>query len=249
MLKTTVVRLLLIVALLLPATVHAEGLHVLWDELLRTHVLNGKVDYNGFKTDEVKLDEYLKLLNNTEPNTLHEQERLALYINAYNAYTVKLILDKYKDGNPVKSIKDIGGLFSSPWSIRFVQIGGETLTLDNVEHDIIRPEFKDPRVHFAINCASKSCPPLLSEAYIGEDIDSQLDKSTESFLNDQKNTYLSSNVLYVSKIFDWFSEDFQDDIQGFVMQYALGELSSGIDEAGKRLKIKYLDYDWSLNSK
>ncbi len=242
-------RILIIAMLFAPVNLQAQELHTTWNELLILHVVGGEVDYHGFKDDERKLAGYLELLDSTKPGDLPEPDRLAFYINAYNAYTVKLILDKFKQGKPVTSIKDIGGLFSSPWSIRFVKIGGETVTLDTIEHDIIRPEFKDPRVHFAINCASRSCPPLRSEAYTGAELERQLNENAAVFLNDKRFNYISDNVLYVSKIFDWFGEDFPNDVEDFVKQYARGELLSGIEKAGKRLNVKYLDYDWSLNSK
>lgn len=125
-------------------------------ELLEKYVHDGVVNYRDLKTEELKLDQYLDLLNRTNPNELARDEQFAFYMNAYNAYTLKLIVEHY----PVKSIKDIGGLFRSPWKIKFCKVGGETLTLDDIEHQILRPRFQDARVHFAINCAAKDCPPL-----------------------------------------------------------------------------------------
>jgi hypothetical protein len=236
------------VVLFLPIPVAAAELHSGWDALLAAHVAAGKVDYQGFKQDEAKLDEYLAVLDNTTPGSLSEPEQLAYYINAYNAYTVKLILDRFKNGQPVKSIKSIGGLFSSPWSIRFARLGGETFTLDNIEHDILRPKFKEPRVHFAVNCASISCPSLISEAYTAEKLEKQLENNTITFLHNREFNTISGNTLYVSKIFSWFSEDFNNDTVAFVKKYAHGELLAAIEAAGESLKVKYLDYDWSLNS-
>lgn len=223
------------------------AVHDPWTALLKTHVEDGRVDYLGFKRDEDKLDGYLAALAAVSPRALNREERLAFYINAYNSYTVKLILTNFSKGRPVKSIKHIGGLFASPWSISFVDIGGETISLDTLEHKIIRPQFKDPRVHFAINCASKGCPPLMNEAYAGRSLDRQLEANTRSFLNHPDNTFVDKDRLYVTKIFSWFAEDFNHDIIGFLREYATGRLLLELDKAGSSLQVKYLDYDWSLN--
>lgn len=226
-----------------------EELHATWAELLEKHVNKGVVDYQGFKKEEAGLDEYLNVLDTTDPSQLPENERLAFWLNAYNAYTVKLILDNFEDGQPVESIRDIGGFFSGPWDIKLCRVGGEVYTLDNIEHDIIRPQFQDPRVHFAVNCASQSCPPLISEPYIGARLDEQLTSNTVDFLNDKEFNYLDGSILYVTKIFKWFPEDFDDDIAGFVRKYAKGDLQDRLIELGDAVKIEYLDYDWSLNNR
>lgn len=248
LLRSSLLQLCLVLTLSSFVFGEDENLHTVWGELLTAHVVDGRVDYQGFKNNEIRLDGYLETLNATDPASLTEAERLAFYINAYNAYTVKLILENYEDGKPVRSIKSIGGLFQSPWSIQFARVGGEELTLDNIEHDIIRPGFNEPRVHFAVNCASVSCPPLLNEPYTGSELESQLELNTIRFLNDKNFNYISGNTLYVSKIFKWFGEDFNNEISGFVGRYARGELLAGIQAAGESLKVKYLDYDWSLNS-
>lgn len=161
---------------------------------------DGVVDYQGFKKEEQTLDQYLNLLDKTDPAELSRNEQYAYYINVYNVYTLKLILDNFKDGKPLDSIKDIGGLFKSPWKIDFVKAGGKVYKLDDIEHNVLRPTFKDPRVHFAVNCASKSCPPLISVPYQGDTLDQQLDENTISFLNDSKHNYLDGN-LYTSAEF------------------------------------------------
>lgn len=172
----------------------------LYAELLAKYVKDGVVDYQGFKKEEQKLDQYLDLLDKTDPAELSRNEQYAYYINVYNVYTLKLILDNFKDGKPLDSIKDIGGLFKSPWKIDFVKAGGKVYKLDDIEHNVLRPTFKDPRVHFAVNCASKSCPPLISVPYQGDTLDQQLDENTISFLNDSKHNYLDGN-LYTSAEF------------------------------------------------
>lgn len=222
--------------------------HSMWNDLLATHVREGKVDYQGFKKDEARLDSYLEILNVSRPRELGRSDRLAYYINAYNAWTVKLILLHFKEGKPVDSIKDIGGVFSSPWSQKICMLGGEPLTLDEIEHGIIRPEFKDPRIHFAVNCASKSCPPLLDSAYVGQKLEQQLDMQTIDFINNPTFNYLAGDILHVSKLFSWFNKDFDNDILRFIIRYAGGELRKSLEMKGAGIRVKYLDYDWSLNS-
>ena len=217
--------------------------HTLYGNLLEKYVKDGVVDYRGLKNEEGKLDQYLDLLDQTNPDALSRKEQLALYINAYNAYTLKLILENY----PVASIKDIGGWLKGPWKILFCRIGGKTLTLDEIEHEIIRPRFKDPRVHFAVNCASKSCPPLISEPYQGSILDEQLDANTRGFLNNPDENRLEGDTLYVSKIFKWFREDFGGDVVGFFLEHARDEFKDRLSERRDQIKIRYLDYDWSLN--
>ncbi len=218
----------------------------LYGALLKAYVKNGVVDYRGFKNDEAKLDRYLDVLAKTHTKTLSFNEQFAFYINAYNAWTIKLVLSDYPG---IKSIRDLGSLFKSPWDIKIARLDGKKLTLDNIEHDILRPRFKDPRVHFAVNCASKSCPPLLSEPYRGEVLDRQLNRVTGAFINDPARNRLEGSTLYVSKIFDWYKEDFNDDIVGFFLQYAKGDMLKRLKEKGRDIEIEYLDYDWSLNGK
>jgi hypothetical protein len=218
--------------------------HSLFDELLNAHVKDGRVDYEGFKQEEQKLDQYLEVLNNTNPENLSRDEQFALYANVYNAYTIKLILENY----PVDSIKDIGGLFKSPWKIEFVKLGGETYHLDNIEHDILRPQFQDPRVHFAVNCAAKDCPPLFPEAFQADILNEQLERNTRTFLNNPEKTYLKGDELWVTRIFKWFGEDFNKDPLSFVLKYAEGDFKKELEARKDQIKVKYLDYDWSLNS-
>jgi hypothetical protein len=218
----------------------------LYADLLKKYVKEGVVDYQGFKNEEAKLDAYLKVLEKTDAGELSRNEQFAFYINAYNAWTIKLILTGYPG---VKSIKDLGSIFKNPWKKEIVRIDGDVLTLDNVEHDILRPRFKDPRVHFAVNCASKSCPPLISEPYRGADLNEQLNSSTQSFLNNKKENYLQENTLYASRIFKWFNDDFNNDVVGFFMTFAEGDLKERLVANRDRIKVTYLDYDWSLNGK
>jgi len=216
----------------------------LYAQLLNKYVKEGVVDYQGFKNEEEKLDQYLKGLENVDSKSLSRNERFAFYVNAYNAWTIKLILSAYPG---VESIKDLGSLFKSPWKKKIVRVDGDVITLDNIEHDILRPDFKDPRVHFAVNCASKGCPPLRSEPYQGGILDQQLEEMTIAFINNPATNRLDGNTLYVSSIFKWFSEDFNDDVIGFFLKYAKGEIKKRLETNRDNIKIKYLDYDWTLN--
>lgn len=218
--------------------------HSIFAELLMKHVKDGVVDYQGFKNCEVRLDSYLLVLEKTDTKVLSRNERFAFYINAYNAWTIKLILGKYPG---VNSIKDLGSIFGSPWKKKICRIDGDVLTLDHMEHEILRPVFKDPRVHFAINCAARSCPPLRSEPYSGLSLDSQLEAAAMGFINDPGYNYLKDNRLYASKIFEWFGEDFNGEIIEFFLKHAGGELKEKLQDGEGNITVKYLDYDWSLN--
>ena len=220
--------------------------HSLYGELLRKYVLDGKVNYAGFQAEEAKLNQYLDLLQSVDLKTLSRKEQFAFYANAYNAWTIKLILTKYPD---IKSIKELGFLNAGPWKKKVVRLRAETVSLDHIEHDILRPHFKDPRVHFAINCAAKSCPPLRSEPYRADILDQQLDDSTLSFINNPKSYRLEGKSFYVSRIFKWFSEDFNEDVLGFYLKYATGDLKKELAARSDQIIVKYLEYDWSLNGK
>ena len=220
--------------------------HSLFGELLQDHVRSGQVNYDGFKKDEDKLDRYLAVLEAVDPQVLSPDEQFAFYTNAYNAWTIKAILSKYPN---ISSIKQLGIFNRGPWKKKIVRLNGQVLSLDNIEHDILRPQFKDPRVHFAINCAAHSCPPLRSEPYVGNRLDSQLDEATREFINNPNRTYLKGDALFVSKIFKWFSEDFNSDPYSFVLRFAEGDFKSQLSTRGASVRVKYLPYDWSLNNK
>jgi hypothetical protein len=217
--------------------------HSLFSDLLQSYVKDGLVNYQEMKSEEQKLDRYLALLDSTNPDNLGREEQFAFYMNAYNAYTIKLILENY----PVKSIKDTGKLLKSPWKIDFVKIGGQTMTLDDVEHNILRPRFKDARVHFAINCAAKDCPPLYPEAFEGSKVDEQLERNARAFLNNPEKNYLDGETLYVTRLFKWFGGDFNDDPLGYILQFAEGDFKAQLEAKKDKIKVKFLDYDWALN--
>jgi hypothetical protein len=240
------IRVILVLGWVLAAASGARAEEVdygTYAELLQAHVRDGVVDYAGFKADEARLDDYLARNGRVNPESLSREDRFAYYINAYNAWTIKLILTGYPG---VKSIKDLGSLLQSPWKQSFVKIDGRTLTLDEIEHSILRPQFKDARVHFAIVCASKGCPPLMEQPYRGAVLDEQLNRVTTAFLNRPGNYRLEGDRFEVSSIFKWFGEDF-GNLFDFYIRFALGDLKRALQSGRDRIKIGYLDYDWSLN--
>ncbi len=238
----------LLAALILPTALPtaADGAvdHGIYAELLSKYVKDGWVNYAGWKAEEGRLDQYLRVLEQVEPDRLDREEQFAFYVNAYNAWTIKLILTAYPG---IKSIKDLGSFLQSPWKKEFVRIHDQVLSLDHIEHDILRPRFRDPRVHFAINCASKSCPPLLPEPYRGDRLDKQLTRVTVEFLSQPANSRLEGRQLWVSSIFKWFADDFSPGVVDFYLKYAQGDLKQKLQAGRDRIELKYLDYDWSLN--
>jgi hypothetical protein len=220
--------------------------HGAFDKLLKKHVsAQGLVDYKGFKTDEAGFNQYLALLSKNPPAAnWSKNDQMAYWINAYNAYTIRLILDHY----PVQSIKDIGSkikipFVTTPWAIKFFSIGGEKMSLDNIEHGILRKKFDDPRIHFALVCASMSCPRLRNEAYTAAQLEKQLDDQGRDFLNNPAKNKPGKSTAQLSKYFDWYKGDWQKNGQSvakWVNRYA----TTKMDETAK---VTYLDYNWSLN--
>ncbi len=223
--------------------------HAAWDALLAEFVdyEAGLVDYDGFLAAKDRLDAYLAIMADTNPDALAPDDRLAFYLNLYNASAIQLVLTEYPD---LDSIRDIGGLLSGPFSMDFIELQGRQRSLDDIEHGIIRPEFGDPRIHFAINCAAMSCPPLHEDAFTGEALDAQLDFVTTNFINDPEKTRLEGQALHVTKIMDWFREDFAEagGPAGFVRQYARGGFKDRLEALGDEVDVVFQDYDWSLNA-
>ncbi len=209
--------------------------HLPWDTLLQRHVsAAGKVDYAGMKKDVAALDAYLRSLQLSPPSDdWSENDRMAYWINIYNAATVRLIVAHY----PVKSIMDLDG--GKTWDVPRVAAGSRTYSLNQIENDILRPRFRDPRIHFALNCAAKSCPPLSNRAFQGADLDARLDARTRLFINDPAANRLSPHTASLSRIFDWYAADF-GNLPAFLNRYAQVGLSPNA-------KIVFLEYDWSLN--
>ena len=212
---------------------------------LADHVRGGVVNYAGIKADMARLDATLALMAAENPEALARPDRVALYINAYNLWTIRLIMDHWPG---ISSIKEAGGFLASPWKRSFVRLGGRTLSLDDIEHGILRRQYPDPRLHFVLNCASKSCPPLLSVPYRGEVLDAMLEERTRACLNDPAGARVDGGRLRLIRIFDWYAEDFggRDGPWGFVRRFAGPALGAALDALAERRPV-YDDYDWSLN--
>lgn len=218
--------------------------HEQWEELLKKNVgADGRVNYRGFIRDSVKLNDYLKLLSKNPPNekTWSRAAQIAYWINAYNAFTVQMVIRNY----PVKSIKDIKkgiAFVNSVWDIKFIKIGQVTYDLNNIEHGILREKFDEPRIHFALNCASVSCPNLRSEAFTADKLERQLAEQTRQFLADSSKNVIAAKRIRLSKIFSWFKGDFtkKGSLIDFLNQYAPVKISP-------KAQIDFLEYDWRLN--
>lgn len=238
--------------------------HGVWDKLLKESVhaiQNGhatQVDYDAFVTRHTELKLYLENLakvSKEEFDAWSSDHQLAFLINAYNSWTIELILTRYPD---LDSIKDLGALFSSPWDKEIVLLFGAKYSLDDIEHGLIRGSgrYNDPRIHFAVNCASIGCPALRPEAYQGVRLQEQLDEATALFLQDRTRNRLKGDYLEVSKIFKWYKEDFE---KGWLGYHSLGQFfvarskDLNLTEGQKQelskgnMNIKYLSYDWRLN--
>lgn len=239
----------------------------IYAKLLKEYVKDGVVDYAGLKKQEAEVDRYLKLLEAVKPRELSRNEQLAFYINAYNINAIKIVLTGYPG---LHSIKDMGSILGSVWGKKVFTIDGKPVSLDDIESKARGPGFHDPRVHFAINCASQSCPPLRPEPYEGDSLDRRLDSSAAAFINNPRSNYLKGNTLNLSKIFDWYSGDFKNwflasqagksktalfgaDSRGavltFIMKYANPDLKKKLAKLAANIEIEYLPYDWSLDGK
>ena len=219
--------------------------HSGFTNVLQRHVdSDGWVDYSGLAKNPAGLNEYLDQLRSNPPIAQwSREEKLAYWINAYNAFTLHLIIVKY----PVESIKDIGSWFqipfvNTPWDIKFIEIADEVYDLNNIEHDILRKDFDEPRIHFAIVCASYSCPRLSPRAFEAATLEQQLDDAAKDFLNDPRKNVISATEPRVSKIFSWFGGDFKKKttLREYLNQYSEVEIKEDAD-------IEFLEYDWRLN--
>jgi len=215
--------------------------HAAFNHVLETHVVDGQVDYRGLKAAPNPLAAYLMeagAVKESEFSAWTQNEQLSFLINLYNAATLQLILDHY----PVESIKNIGGLFKGPWDQPAASLFGKSITLNDLEHGIIRKRYDEPRIHMVLVCAAKGCPPLRSEVYTADQLDIQLDDQSRSYLASTDGLVIdrTAGVVRISSIFKWYGDDFPS-VEGFI------EKHSG--ESIKGLKIRYLNYDWSLNER
>ena len=256
----------LVLTCALPAQAAFDHRHADWDTQLKQQVVvaasgvSSNVRYAGFKAQRAGLQAYLAALSAVTPQEYGlwtKPQQLAFLVNAYNAFTVELILTRYPD---LKSIKDLGGVFESPWKKKFFRLLGSERSLDDLEHGLIRAPgvFDDPRIHVAVVCASIGCPMLRNEAFVADRLDTQFDDAMRRFLSDrQRNRFdPASGTLAVSKIFDWYQKDFEqghrgiDSLKTLFARYAerLAETPAAqVDLRAGRYKLTHLDYDWALN--
>lgn len=234
--------LLVFIILLTLSQVHAQT--AVFNDLLQKHVSeDGVVDYKNFNGQ--KLRKYTMYLEKTSPdNSWSENRQKAFWINAYNAYTISLILHAKYSKELKNSIMDIKKEGKSAWKIPFAKVGGETYTLDHIEHEILRKKMFDPKIHVGINCASDSCPKLGNKAFTEENIETELTRLMKEFINDASRNRISTNKVQISSIFDWFKDDFTKNgsVIDFLNNYSKIEISS-------KAKISYLKYNWTLNGK
>jgi len=209
--------------------------HSSFDTFLSSFVnAKGVVNYKGMLNKKAELVAYTEDLKNNYPaSDDSKNSKLAYFMNAYNAFTLLLILENY----PLASIMDLDG--GKPWDRKWIKLGQKTLSLNDIEHGILRKELKEPRVHFAVNCAAKSCPPLYNRAFTESNVQSLLEQRTKAFINDESQNSLTGKTLELSKIFDWYKEDFGDLIS-YINKYRDSKVPSDT-------KITFKEYDWKLN--
>lgn len=212
--------------------------HSVWSAELKKYVsADGKVNYRDWANNQAALDGYLAQLAGTQPlSNWSTNVQLAYWINVYNAYTVKLVLQHY----PVQTIKDI--YQGNPWDKAWITLGGKTYSLNQIENEYIRQRFRDPRIHFALNCGALSCPPLLNEAYDPARLDAQLTSRTKAFIADQFQNQTAATTVRLSQLFVWYKDDFKPDVISFLNTYLATPIPA-------EAKIEFVEYDWSLNEK
>ena len=268
--RTLLTTLLCLIAL--PAWAQFDHSHKAWDTLVKKHVVVqesgrvSKVRYSGLKSDDAALKAYAESMSKVPEADFKawtKAQQMAFLINTYNAYTVIKVLQRYPD---LKSIRDFGNVIGNPWKDKFFTLFGREAFLDDLEHGMLRKAgvYDEPRVHFAVNCASIGCPMLREEAFVAERLDAQLEEQAKRFLSDRSRNRFSGGSLEVSKIFDWFKVDWQSGYKGigrdtaaissreqYFARYA-ALLSDKPEEqkliADGRAPIRFLDYDWALNA-
>ena len=211
----------------------AQPSHAAFDALLSKNVsADGKVNYKNFQADKAALDGYIKTLSDNVPqDSWSKNDKMAYWINAYNALTIKTIVSNY----PLSKITDLDG--GKTWDVKRFTLGGKKMSLNDIENTILRP-MGDARIHFAINCAAKSCPPILNKAFTAANLNDLLEMRTKSFINSSANT-LKANEIKVSKVFDWYGKDF-GNVAAFVGKYAKTKVAA-------TAKVSFGEYDWKLN--
>jgi hypothetical protein len=232
------------------AAAEFDHTHALLTGVLARHVKDARVDYAALQAQPAGLNRYLDQLaavSQADFAKWSEPRRMAFLSNAYNAWTLKLVIDHY----PVKSIKRIGGLFSSPWEQPVVRLFGGKLTLNTLEHGMLRVDYNEPRLHFALVCAAKGCPPLRAEAYVDTRLDEQLTDQARQFLAtpDKNRVEAGARTVYLSPIFKWYGGDFEKksgSVLAALKPYWPEKSAAALGKGD--FKIRYTDYDWSLNA-
>lgn len=224
--------------------------HSTYAELLAEHVDEraGRVDYSGLQSDRESLTSYLDRLAAIDLAAISDDAQMALLINAYNACTLELILRHYPDLDSIKDIDD-------PWGQPLCTVGGHDLTLDEIEHRILRPLYRDPRIHFAVNCASIGCPPLAETPYTSRDLEAQLDRAAERTLQSARYVRVDDGKLHLNPIMNWYRSDFLSErfedhansIPAYVARYASSSVVTSIEQRDGSTSVTWMDYDWSLN--
>ena len=240
----------LLVLVALPAK--AETPDAVWGSLLKTYVSTPPDGINRFDykrvsaTDSKRLLSYLGQMQELDPSKMPDEEQKAYWINLYNALTVKLVLDHY----PVKSIRDIrSGFFSiGPWNEELAHVGGKTLSLNNIEHDILRKRWKDSRIHYALNCASLGCPNLRPEPFTAQRLNEQLDHAASAYVNSPRGANIRHDKLTVSSIYNWYTEDFGTSDKSVIAHIASYSTAARAAQLNKMSDIYAYQYDWSLNA-
>lgn len=248
-------RAILFILLISVTGLFGKDSHELFTEILSQYVKDGKVNYDELRQDE-RFGQYIDQLSKTDPAAIElSEDKLAFWINAYNAFTLKIVCDNY----PVESIKDLnaGGSLSNAlnktvFDKDFIEMNDNKMSLNYIENEIIRKQYDDPRIHFALVCAAVSCPPLRAEAYAGEKLNEQLDEQARIFFSQKDKNYfeVDKKVAHLSKILDWYSGDFGDSDKEkllFVSRFLSDETASAIKGNPADWQIKYTDYNWALN--
>jgi hypothetical protein len=234
---------LVLILLLSPTMLLAQppGWQKEYDRLLKKYVVDGGVRYAAWKanaSDMAALNRVVTGIGNADPSKLDANGQLAFYINAYNAWTIKLILDKY----PVRSVRDVSPLFGI-FLQKKIRVAGEQMSLNHLEKNILRKKFKDPRIHFAVNCGSTSCPPLQKGAYDAKTLNKELEARTKAFtLNEAAVEKSPDGKVRLSRIFKWYDEDFEGGAVDYVSKRRGERVAPGE-------KVEYKKYDWSLNDR
>lgn len=220
--------------LLCAATMLAQPDYEACNQLLARYVSpDGRVDYKNLKANRAALDAVAAQFSAQQPSEKwSREEQMAFWINAYNLFTLQLIIDHY----PLKSIMDLDG--GKTWDLKRIELGGKKYSLNQIENDILRPVFKDSRLHFALNCAARSCPPLMNRAFSADNLEAMLEQRTRRFVNDPKYNSIAAGKATVSRIFEWYAADF-GDLRAFLYRYTKVKLEAGA--------IGFAEYDWNLN--